>query len=106
MPPPEPPAPSNTVPQTDRANDLAWTIVKVIFNLARFALGAIFTVGFFMALVYWGDDFSLDYAPAFWSGLWHVLLCGVLAFFIWPQRYGPPTKLIELYQRCRTNKLS
>ena len=85
--------------KSDRSPEIAWTVSKVIFNLGRFLVGGL------CALLFFGALLNLDnrYPGVLFLSLWHAFIFAILAFFIWPQRYGPPTKLIEHYQNRHTN---
>ncbi len=95
--------------EADRAPEIAWMIVKVLFNLLRFVIGGMLTILSFLPVVFFiMDSQYTGETSLLWQNLGatllHVLLLAALAYVIWPQRYGPATKLIEMYQRRRANK--
>ena len=95
--------------EADRAPEIAWMIVKVLFNLFRFVIGGMLTILSLLLILFFIMDSQYTGQTSFpWqslgSTLLHVLVLAALACVIWPQRYGPATKLIEMYQRRRANK--
>ena len=70
----------------DRLLPLLWRLIKVLFRYVRFLYGAFVTILFLINLMdlYFG----------------RAALCALLAFVIWPGRYGPFTYVIE-HQRLK-----
>lgn len=92
---PATPEKSSSLGAPDRSAEIAWTIIKVIINLIRFWFGGLLTLGFVLGLL------SAVVGPDHFQRLGGAMISGFLAFIIWPQRYGPPTKLIEAWQKSR-----
>ena len=68
----------------DQLFPLLWRLIKVLFRYARLLYGVFFVGIFLISLV---DQFFL-----------RAVLSALLAFVVWPGRYGPLTPIIEFWR--------
>ena len=67
---------------SDRAPDIAWMVIKVIFYLIRFWVGGMATLAFVGAAL---EALQTSSGLA----LWQAFILLIVALVIWPQRYNP-----------------
>lgn len=75
--------------QPDQATNIAWTVIKVFIALVRYCIGAVLTLAAIGQLLMLSAGGSL----------WHAFLLAVFAVIIWPEIYGPPTRIIRAFQK-------
>lgn len=101
--------------EVDRSSKIAWTIVKVIFTLARFWVGALCLLGALGAVLniagltqtgFDGHPLYRQFGFELPMAVWHAILLTALALLIWPWQFNPLFRLVgKLRRHQRSSRL-